>query len=123
MYHVVDVFGEAGGVVQRSVPIGVGRPDVDVVAVCPGHDEYLAPVGSRRDDGRDVRGESAAGNSYVDSLRRSKRVWVGLLVEGPHVVSPHARGVYDDRGTYLDLCRGRPGRTSTRVLCAHFRAC
>ena len=108
---VVDVLGEAGRIVERTVPVGVG-----------------GARGRRRRRRARAPRRSTAGPSGPGSPRRCRReaatagtvMWIPLagriewgcvpLVEGADVVGPHAGGVDHDRGPDLESpCRPAVG--------------
>ncbi len=107
---VVDVFGGAVRLVERPVPGGVGRPEVDLVP--PRHGEDRPVVVADRDHRRDVAGERIVRDRHVDALRRTDAVGIAALVERADPVCPDSRGVDDDRGRdgeRLGSVRGYPG--------------
>ena len=113
--HVGDVVGGALRVVEGAVVVGVGGADVGELA--PRHDEQAAPVLGHRDDHGDVGLHLRPRDRDVDPLGRTDAVGVLALVEGAHLVGPHAGGVHDGATAHVDLlavgldrCRRSPAR-------------
>ena len=99
--QVGDVVGRALRVVERTVVVGVGGADVGEVA--PRHDEDRAAVLRHRDHRGDVVADLRPRHRDVHTLGRSDRVGMAALVEGAHVVGPHAGRVHDRSRPHQDL--------------------
>ncbi len=99
--EVRHVVGRALRIVDRAVVVGVGRADVREIT--PRDDEHRPPVVRDRHDRGDVVAHLRPRHRDVHSLCGADRLRVSALVECPHLVGPHARGVDDTRGPHVEL--------------------
>ena len=87
------------GAVDGAVVVGVGGADVDPVA--PGDDEERPSVAADRHDCGDGATHPVPRQRDMDALGGTQRLGVDALVEGAHLIGPHARRIDDDPGSNI----------------------